>query len=155
MVRCGLALYGLELLEDKKCLPHGMQPIMSIKSRILKIRAIKNGEYSGYGNRFKAYRDSKVAVVGIGYGDGISRKWKEVLIAGQRFPVINYCMDSIIVDITDSKVEIKEFDEVVLVGKQLNESISWEQACKSIETSADEQLQKVTERVYRNYYYEN
>lgn len=155
MVRCGLALYGLELLDDKKCLPDGMQPIMSIKSRILKIRQIKSGEYSGYGNRFKACRDSSIAVVGIGYGDGISRKWKEVLIGGQRFTVINYCMDSIMVDITDAKTEIKVSDEVVLVGKQKNESISWEQACKSIETTADEQLQKVTERIYRNYYYES
>jgi alanine racemase len=155
MVRCGLILYGLELLEDEKCLPKGMKSIMSIKSRILKIREIKSGEYSGYGNRFQAERDSTIAVVGIGYGDGISRNWKEVLIAGQKLPVVNYCMDSIIVDITDAKAQISEFDEVVIIGKQQNESISWEQACKSVDTSADEQLQKITERVYRNYYYEN
>lgn len=154
MVRCGLILYGLELLEDQKCLPEGIKPIMTLKSCILKIRNIKSGEYSGYGNGFKMFRDGTIAVVGIGYGDGVSRKWKEVLIAGQKLPVVNYCMDSIIVDITDSKVSIKEFDEVVIVGTEQGETISWEQACKGINMSTDEQLQRITERVYRNYYHE-
>jgi alanine racemase len=126
---------------------------MTIKSRIVKIDNIKLGESAGYGSRFIAERDSSLAVVGIGYGDGISRGWKEVLVAGLRVPVINYCMDCIIVDITDVKCVIKEFDEVVIIGNQNNETISWEEASNNINTLPDEQLQRITKRVPKYYFY--
>jgi alanine racemase len=154
MVRCGLILYGLEHKTEEKLLPDGVKTIMTIKSRILKIDKIKAGESGGYGNIFVAKRDSFVAVVGIGYGDGISRGWKEVLVAGQRVPVVNYFMDGILIDITDIKDKVKEFDEVVIVGRQGNRTISWEEACNSLDTYMDEQFQRITERVPRHYFYE-
>lgn len=154
MVRCGIILYGLEHKEGEKMLPEGVKPLMTIKSYILKIKEIKTGESGGYGRQFIAKRESLVAVIGIGYGDGISRGWKEVLIAGQRVPVVNYFMDGILIDITDLKSKVKEYDEVVVIGSQGNENISWEEACNPIQCAVDEQLQRITERVPKNYFYE-
>ncbi|EKQ50158.1 MULTISPECIES: alanine racemase [unclassified Clostridium] len=154
MVRCGLILYGLEHKANEKLLPKGVKPIMSLKSRILKIDKIKAGESGGYGDDFVAKRNSIAAVVGMGYGDGISRGWKEVLISGKRVPVVNYFMDGILVDITDIKDKVKEFDEVVIVGKQEEETISWEDACHNMKAYMDEQFQRITERVPKHYFYE-
>lgn len=154
MVRCGLILYGLVHKPGEKLLPEGVKPIMSLKSKVLKIKRIKAYESAGYGNKFIAKRDSSVAVVGIGYADGISRGWKEVLISGRSVPVINYFMDGILVDITDIEDEVKTFDEVVVVGKQKGETISWEDACHDINEYMDEQFQKITERVPKHYFYE-
>lgn len=147
MVRCGLILYGLEHKPDEKMLPEGVRPIMSVKSKIIKLDKVKANASAGYGDSFIAKRDSVVAVVGIGYGDGISRGWKEVLISGKRVPVVNYFMDGMLVDVTDIKEEVKEFDEVVIIGKQGDESISWEDACQSMNSYMDEQFQRITERV--------
>lgn len=155
MVRCGIILYGLEHKEDKRMLPKEVEPLMTIKSYVLKIEEIKPGESGGYGDKFIARRDSKVAIIGIGYGDGISRGWKEILVGGQRVPVVNYFMDGIMVDITDVKNAVREQDEVVIVGRQGDESISWEEACNNINVQMDEQFQRITERVPKNYFYED
>lgn len=154
MVRCGLILYGLEHKPGEKLLPEGVKPIMSLRSKILKIDKIKEGQSGGYGNTFVAKRDSFVAVVGIGYGDGISRGWKEVLVAGEKVPVVNYFMDGLLIDITDIIDKVKEFDEVVIVGKQGNRSITWEEACHKMNSYMDEQFQRITERVPKHYFHE-
>lgn len=154
MVRCGLILYGLEHKANENLLPEEVKHLMSIKSRILKIRKIKAGESGGYGDNFIAKRDSTVAVVGIGYGDGISRGWKEILVSGQRVPIVTYFMDGILVDITDVKHKVNEFDEVVIVGKQNNKIINWEEACHNMNSYIDEQFQRITERVPKHYFYE-
>lgn len=155
MVRCGLILYGLEHKSDEKLLPEGVEPIMSLKSKIIKIKKIRAYESGGYGDVFIAKRDSYVAIVGIGYGDGISRGWKEVLVSGKRVPVVNYFMDGILVDITDIKDEVKEFDEVVIVGKQGDEKLTWEEACHNMNSYMDEQFQRITERVPKHYFIES
>lgn len=154
MVRCGLILYGLEHKANEKLLPKEINTIMSLKSRILKLRKIKAGESGGYGDNFIANRDSTLAVVGMGYGDGISRGWKEILISGQKVPIVNYFMDGILVDITDIQHKVNEFDEAVIVGKQNNEIISWEEACNKMNSYIDEQFQRITERVPKHYFYE-
>lgn len=153
MVRCGLILYGLAHKPGEKLLPEGVKPIMSLRSKILKIDEIKEGHSGGYGNIFVAKRDSFAAVVGIGYGDGISRGWKEVIVAGEKVPVVNYFMDGLLIDITDIIDKVKEFDEVVIVGKQGNESITWEEACHNMNAYMDEQFQRITERVPKHYFH--
>lgn len=154
MVRCGIILYGLEHKEGDLTLPYGMKPIMTIRGRILKLCKIKKGEFGGYGRNFIANRDTIAAIVGTGFGDGISRGWKEVLIAGQKVPVVNYFMDSIMVDITDLMNPVKEFDEAVIVGSQGKEEITWEDACRELNSYIDEQIQHITERVPKHYFYE-
>lgn len=152
MVRCGLILYGLQHKPGEKLLPEGVKSIMSLKSKIIKIKEVKKGESGGYGNTFIAKRDSLTAVVGIGYGDGVSRGWKQVLAAGKRVPVVNYFMDGLLIDITDISDKVKEFDEVVIVGKQGSEVITWEEACQDLNEYMDEQFQRITERLPKHYF---
>jgi alanine racemase len=154
MVRCGIILYGLEHKEGEKKLPEGVKSLVTLKGRVMKIKTIKAGEFAGYGSQYIAKKDTRAAIIGVGYGDGVSRGWKEVLLSGRRVPAINYFMDGIMVDISDLKEEVKEFDEAVIIGSQGSEHISWEEACKNINCYADEQVQRITERVPKHYFYE-
>jgi alanine racemase len=154
MVRCGIILYGLEHKEGEKTLPEGVKPLITFKGRIMKLMTIKKGDAGGYGTNFIAQRDTRAAVVGVGFGDGVSRGWKEVLIAGQRVPEVNYFMDGIMVDITDLKGPVKEFDEAVIIGSQGAEQITWQDACRELGSYIDEQIQSITERVPKHYFYE-
>lgn len=154
MVRCGIIMYGLEYKEGEKELPKGVEPLITLKGRIIKIQSIKAGEFGGYGSKFIASKDTRVAIIGLGYGDGVSRNWKEVLIAGRRVPVVNYFMDGIMADVSSIGGTVREFDEAVVIGKQGTESISWEDACKYIGSYADEQIQHITQRVPKHYFYE-
>lgn len=154
MVRCGTILFGLEHEKGEKQLPKGMNFLLTLKSRILKIQYIKAGESGGYGSKFIAKKDCTVAIVGIGYGDGVSRNWKEVLIRGKRVPIVNYFMDGLMVDISDLGKNVQEFDEVVIIGTQENQCITWLEACENLNSYTDEQIQRITERVPRIYFYE-
>jgi alanine racemase len=154
MVRCGMVLFGLEHTQGEKNMPSEVKTLMTLKSKILKIRMIKTGEYGGYGEQYIAQRDTRVAIVGLGYGDGISRGWKEVLISGSRVPVVNYFMDGIMVDITSIEETVNEFDEAVLIGRQGSEEITWGEVCQILDMYEDEQVQCITDRVPKCYYYE-
>lgn len=154
MVRCGIMLYGLQHKEGEITLPQGVTSLITLKAHILKLSTIKSGEVGGYGRNFVAKRDTKAAIVGIGFGDGVSRGWKEVLIAGNKVPIVNYFMDGIMVDITDLKEPVKELDEAVIIGSQGKEQITWEDACRPLGSYIDEQIQHITERVPKHYFYE-
>lgn len=154
MVRCGIILYGLEHKEGEKNLPDGVGPLITLKGRIMKLQIIKTGDFGGYGGEFVAQRDTRAAIISVGYGDGVSRGWKEAIVAGTRVPVISHFMDGIMVDISGLQQTVKEFDEAVIIGSQGTEHISWEEACQSIGTYADEQIQRITERVPKRYIYE-
>jgi alanine racemase len=154
MVRCGVLLFGLEHTKGEKDIPAGILPLMTLKGRIIKIRTIKKGEYGGYGNAFLAAKDTRVAIIGLGYGDGVGRGWKEVLIAGRRVPVINYFMDGIMADVTELGNLAREFEEAVAVGTQGSETIDWGEVCKWFGTYEDEQIQRITKRVPKHYFYD-
>ncbi|KHD36759.1 alanine racemase [Clostridium acetobutylicum] len=154
MVRCGTLLFGLEHEQGQRNMPKGIKALMELKGRIMKVRTIKAGEAGGYGSTFIAKKDSKVAIIAFGYGDGISRGWKEVLVAGKRVPVVNYFMDGLMVDISSLDETVSELDEAVIIGSQGNESITWLEACKSLGSYVDEQIQYITERVPKKYFYE-
>lgn len=154
MIRCGILLYGEEYLKGRKVIPKKIKPLTSLISKIIKINEIHQGQPIGYGDRHIADRNSRIAVIAGGYGDGVSRGWKQVLINGQRVPVINYAMDCLEVDITDIDGDIHEYDDAVLIGHQGNEMITWEEACYGLNSEVDEQLQRITARVPKNYYYE-
>lgn len=80
--------------------------------------------------------------------------WGGVLVAGKRVPVVNYFMDGLMVDISNIDETVKELDEAVIVGNQGDESITWLEACKSLGSYVDEQIQCITERVPKKYFYE-
>ncbi|MEX1123675.1 MAG: alanine racemase [Patescibacteria group bacterium] len=113
-VRVGLAIYGSdEVIKD-------LEPALACKSRVMQIKEIGVGEGVSYGRYFITERPTKIAVVSIGYGDGLSQVFRgnmSVLIKGQKFPIIGQiCMNHIIADVTGA--DIKRSDEVVVIGKQ-------------------------------------
>ena len=119
MVRPGILMYGI--FPSQVCrIIDGIQPVMSVKARIAAIQKLKPGEVVGYGMRYTATSERRIAILPIGYGDGFPRVRNEggVLIHGQRAPLIGgIAMDALMVDITDIP-QAQMWDEAVIMGRQ-------------------------------------
>ena len=125
MVRVGILLYGVFPSSVCRRIP-GIEPVMSVKARIAAIQKMKPGEVVGYGMRYTASSERRIAVLPIGYGDGFPRVRNQggALIHGKRAPLIGgIAMDALMVDITDIP-EAQMWDEAVIMGRQGNEEIS-------------------------------
>jgi alanine racemase len=124
MVRLGILPLGV--YPSKVCRRiEGLAEVMSVKTRIVHIQRLHEGDKVGYGMRYTAPNDRTIAVLPIGYGDGFPRVRNEgaVLIHGKRAPLVGgTSMDAITVDITDIP-QAKLWDEVVVMGTQGNETI--------------------------------
>ena len=147
-VRIGLGLYGLDLAKSSL---GKLTKVHSLKSYIIQIKDVDKNETVGYGNKFKLDKPARIAVVGIGYADGLMRKAGsksyELLIKGQKAPLIgNVCMDLCMVNISELE-GIKEGDEVLIFGK--NHPI--EALSDACETIPYEMLTRVAPRVKRVY----
>ncbi|MEN6462402.1 MAG: alanine racemase [Syntrophomonas sp.] len=133
MVRAGIILYG-SYPEFQDELP--LKPVMSLKARIGSVKKIGPGENISYGRTFITQRESIVAVLPLGYGDGYNRLLSnkgEVLVKGKRAPVIGtICMDQCMIDVTDIPGPVNIGEEVVLLGKQGDEEITIEEMAKKI-----------------------
>ncbi len=123
MVRPGISLYGH--YPDPSCRDldgPGLLPVMTLKTRILSVREMKQGTTISYGCTHSLKRDSKVAVLPVGYADGLERLLSnqgEVLIQGQRAPIIGrVCMDMCMVDVSDID-NVHAGDEVIVFGLEL------------------------------------
>jgi alanine racemase len=103
-VRPGLALYGASPFEDKLGADFGLRPVMSLLSTVLTVREVSRGERVGYGGAWTAPRDTRIAIVAAGYGDGLHRSFTTgtpVLIRKQRAALVGrVSMDMIAVDVT-------------------------------------------------------
>jgi alanine racemase len=152
MSRDGIALYGYD--------PSGghsldLRPAMSIKARVSHVKRLAAGERVSYGLRYALPADSVVATVPIGYADGVPRRLGltggEVLIGGQRKPIAGVVtMDQIMVDCgADSDVE--RGDEVVLIGRQGDETIDAEDWAGRLDTISYEIVCGIGPRVPRVY----
>jgi len=103
MVRAGLALYGVHPCEAARDVP--LEPILTLKSRVIATKAVKAGEGVSYGHRWRADRDALIGVLPIGYADGYVRALSNRgrgRAAGRLVPVVGaVCMDLTMVDLTD------------------------------------------------------
>jgi alanine racemase len=103
-VRPGLALYGGSPFEDRSVAELGLHPVMSLETSVIATRKVLAGETVGYGGTWRAPRDSVIAIVAAGYGDGIARNLPPgtpVLVDGQRAPLVGrVSMDMIAVDVS-------------------------------------------------------
>jgi alanine racemase len=103
-VRPGLALYGASPFEDCTAASLGLKPVMTLMSSVIAVRRVARGESVGYGGAWQAPRDSLIAIVAAGYGDGVPRSFASgtpVLINGERAPVAGrISMDMLAVDVT-------------------------------------------------------
>jgi len=125
MVRVGILLYGVFPSSVCRRIP-GIAPVMSVKARIAAIQKLKPGEVVGYGMRYTAPSERRIAVLPIGYGDGFPRVRNAggALIHGQRAPLIGgIAMDALMVDITDIPAA-QMWDEAVIMGRQGNDEIT-------------------------------
>ena len=125
MVRTGILMHGV--FPSTVCRKiAGIEPVMSVKARIAAIQTLKPGEVVGYGMRFTAPTQRRIAILPIGYGDGFPRARNEggALIHGRRAPLVGgVAMDAITVDVTDIP-QAKMWDEAVIMGRQGNEEIT-------------------------------
>ena len=103
-VRPGLALYGASPFADSSAAQLGLAPVMSLESSVIAVRRIAAGETVGYGAAWKAPRDSEIAIIAAGYGDGLPRSLATgtpVLVAGARAPLVGrVSMDMIAADVS-------------------------------------------------------
>jgi alanine racemase len=125
MVRVGILLYGV--FPSTVCRKiSGIEPVMSVKAKIASIQKLKPGEVVGYGMRYTAPSERRIAILPIGYGDGFPRVRNEgaALVHGKRAPLIGgIAMDALMVDITDIP-QAQMWDEAVLMGRQGQEEIT-------------------------------
>src|SRR5881394_495219 len=136
MARCGVAVYGLDPFQGDP-VERGLRPALSLRSYVADVKAFVAGDSAGYGQSWRAERDTCVGVLPLGYGDGVRRGLSnnaEVLIGGRRYPLIGtVSMDNVTVDLgPDSEVEPGA--EAVLIGVQGEEAILAEDMARRLGT---------------------
>lgn len=140
--RLGIIMYGFAQQEKLK-----LKSTFSLKSQVVQINNLKKGETLGYNGAYKADEDQKVAVVSIGYADGIIRKntGRTVFIKKKEYPIVgNICMDMLFVKVDDN---VELYDEVVI----LKDIEHIKRVSKHLDTIPYEVLCSIGKRVPRIY----
>ncbi len=118
MVRPGIAVYGLSPIPGRGDL--GLRPAMTLRCPVAKIKTVNAGEGVSYGHTWVADRDTVVALLPVGYADGVFRTLSgrmEVMINGRRRRNVGrICMDQFVVDLGPDATDVAEGDEAVLFG---------------------------------------
>jgi alanine racemase len=129
LVRVGAACFGVRTSQDFLN-PTALRPVMSVKTRVAQVREIPAGKTIGYGGLFTTERDSQIVSLPVGFGEGYPRALFNkgvVLIHGRRCPVVGrVSLNIVTVDVTDLETPVRWGDEVVLVGRQGGEEITFE-----------------------------
>lgn len=155
MVRPGVALYGH--YPDPSCEGldgPGLLPVMELKSRISTVRSLPAGTVVSYGRTFTLKRDSCLAVLPVGYADGLHRQCSsqmDVLVHGHRAPIVGrVCMDMCMADVTDIP-GVKAGDVATVYGSDGGEYLPVEETASAAGTIQYELLCAISERVPRVY----
>jgi alanine racemase len=151
MVRLGIALYGMSPSADTP-LPEGFRLALSFRTRIAQIKTLVPGSFVSYGNTYQTKAQERIAVIPVGYADGFRRApahWDHVLVRGQRAPIVGrVCMDQTMINVTHIP-DVRQGDEVVLIGKQGNLEITVEQVAEWLGTINYEVVSEILARVPR------
>jgi len=160
MVRVGIGLYGLwpsraiKAFAPKREKIIELRTALSWKTKVAQVKAVKKESLIGYGCTEKVARDSKIAVLPVGYADGYGRRLSSigyVLIRGKKAKVLGrICMNMMMVDVTSIK-GVKVEDEVVLLGRQGDEEITAEDLAEKLGTINYEVVSRInplTPRIY-------
>ncbi|MCC2034087.1 alanine racemase [Microbacterium allomyrinae] len=117
-VRIGIGIYGLSPFADRSSADLGLRPAMTLHGAVAAVRRVPAGKGVSYGYAYRADRDTTLALVPLGYADGVPRQASgagPVLIGGRRHTVAGrIAMDQFVVDVGDTPVAVG--DEVVLFG---------------------------------------
>ncbi len=151
LVRPGILAYGYPQSAET---PIRVDPVLSLVSHISFVKNVRAGETVSYGRTWVSGRDTRVATIPVGYGDGYARRLSNqgsVLIQGQRYPQIGtVCMDQIMVDLgPDSAIGVGE--QVTLIGRDGSEFIGANDLGAIAGTISYEILCNIADRVARVY----
>lgn len=151
-VRMGIALYGvLSTSTDRTKLNLDLRPVLSLKTKVVLTRTIKAGDSVSYGRKFVAQRESKIAVLPIGYADGFPRNLScgktYALINGQKAPIIGrICMDQMAVDVTDIP-DVQVGMVATLIGKDGDQEITAPMVAEQSTSITNELLSRMGQRL--------
>ena len=153
MVRPGVMIYGLEPFRGAGYLIQ-LKPALTLKSHVCFLKTVRAKTAIGYGRTFIAKKQSRIATIPVGYGDGYRRSLSnrgQVLIRGKRARIVgNICMDQMMVDVTQIE-GVRVGDEVILIGEQGAERISAEEIARLCSTINYEVVCALAQRVPRVY----
>jgi alanine racemase len=154
LVRAGIAMYGLSAGDGVDELGRDLLPVMSLRTRVAHVQRVRAGEGVSYGLRTVLERDSNIAVLPLGYADGIARRaWQtqsRVLVGGTKRRIVGVVtMDQTMVDCGDDDVEVG--DEAVVFGRQGDESVCVEDWAHALGTITYEVVCAISARVPRDY----
>jgi alanine racemase len=150
MVRAGIAIYGLYPSDEVNKLRIVLKPAMTLKSKIVHLKKVPPGFKVSYGGTYQTTKPTTIASIPVGYADGFNRLLSSrghMLVRGRRAPIVGrVCMDQTMLNvghISDVKLE----DEVVIFGKQKDESITVDEIAESLNTINYEIVSSLTARV--------
>jgi alanine racemase len=164
MVRCGIGIYGMDPFGSDPD-QVGLEPALELLSYVAEVKDCRSGQSAGYGRRFVAEQDTRLAVLPIGYGDGwrrgLSAGLADVLIEGRRRPLVGtVSMDNVTVELGPAAAPVNGSDggpatdaalgaQVVLIGVQAPERITAEEVARRLQTINYEITCALTPRVLR------
>jgi alanine racemase len=153
LVRPGLAVYGLHPKEELIG-RIAIRPVLSFKTRIAHLKRVAKGRSVSYGRTYIAARDTVIAALPVGYGDGYNRLLSNqgsVLVRGVRCPIVGVvCMDQTMVDMGHLP-DARQGDEAVLIGSQKGQIIRAEEIARLCHTIPYEVICWISPRVPRIY----
>lgn len=151
MIRPGAILYGMKSFESD-CIT--VEPVMTMQTRIARLRRIQAGEGVGYDLDWVAQRPSVIATLPFGYADGYPRALGGkgyVTIRGCKCPLVGIlCMDQCVADVTDVP-GVQEGDEAIIYGDGTQNTLSVEEAARLAGCNKNEILCRLTQRPARIY----
>jgi alanine racemase len=156
MVRCGIAVYGMDPFGDDP-LDRRLEPALELSSYLAEVKSCAAGQSAGYGRRFVAEHDTVLGVLPIGYGDGWRRALSsnaDVLVAAARRPIVGtVSMDNLTVDL-DGAPDARALlgGEAVLIGVRGEQRITVEEVARRMDTINYEVTCGLTPRIPRVYH---
>jgi alanine racemase len=156
MVRCGIALHGCDPMNEDPD-RYELEPVLELSTYVAAVKRAAPGESAGYGRRFVAERETWIATLPFGYGDGLSRAHTdqgEVLIAGRRYPIVGtVSMDNVTVELGPGVApQVAVGEAAVLIGRSGDERITAEEFARRTGTIHHEVLCAISDRVTRRWH---
>jgi alanine racemase len=152
-VRTGITIYGLSPFSDREPAEFGLRPAMTLRSRVVAVRRIEDGQGVSYGHTYRANGLTNLALVPVGYADGVPRQASgaaPVAIGGKRFRIAGrVAMDQIVIATGDRAVAVG--DEVILFGDPASGVPSAEDWARAAGTIGYDIVTRLGGRVTRRY----
>jgi serine/alanine racemase len=153
--RVGIMLYGVMSDNSAIKVEPLLRPVLSLHAKIIQVRNIEAGESVSYGRIYTTTKPTKVAVVSIGYADGVPRQISGnggfCIVNGVKVPIIGrICMDFLMIDVTAVDV-VAPGDVATIIGKNGSEQIRCEDLAEASQTISNDVLCSLSKRLKRVY----